>query len=488
MTPALRQLVAPLLILGVRALPDFGLPLGDLTYLILTAYALIGPRQAIVSLVLLAIVNNFSHAIGSQPAYGVILRHLVVFAAFSSVCFRWLTSGIRPNTHLIAPALAVCGLITVHSVLISRDPLVSVLKCLSFSQAAFSVVAGAALLNTSQRRIAWFQVFGVASVVLVLGLPLLFLPQGYRARSFSDGYQSLMSHPQAFGVFAAVTSAALLTTAVASRNPRSILWLLAASAAIATVASRARSGAIALVAGLVLAWCGMLALNKVYSDRRSESPKASRILFLALLLLIVALPSGNILQSTRRFIVKYVDPNSRTSVFDALVSSRSRMATLMINDIKDYPVTGIGFGIPSVGSGVGVAATDPITGLPIMASTEKGIAPLMLLEELGLPLGLLSVGWWLYLVWQAFRRGVVPFAVSSTAFITNFGEANFFAPGGIGLFLLVCTVLSCYYEPPQRNVPQPALRPYIPRASLGAASTAFAMSRHQQSRLRNLKY
>lgn len=82
---------------------------------------------------------------------------------------------------------------------------------------------------------------------------------------------------------------------------------------------------------------------------------------------------------------------------------------------------------------------DPYLGIPLMATVEKGVLPIVILEEFGIPLGVLVYLWLGVLMLCASRGGIVPFAVVMTSMLTNLAESSFFSPGGVGLLLIILT-------------------------------------------------
>jgi hypothetical protein len=109
----------------------------------------------------------------------------------------------------------------------------------------------------------------------------------------------------------------------------------------------------------------------------------------------------------------------------------------MLDSVKQKPLTGIGFGVPSEGGLSTPIVYDPIFNLPIMATVEKGVMPVAVLEELGIPLGIIVYLWLAWLFVLAARGGAVAFATFSASLAVNAAEAMFFSPGGAGLFFLV---------------------------------------------------
>jgi hypothetical protein len=108
----------------------------------------------------------------------------------------------------------------------------------------------------------------------------------------------------------------------------------------------------------------------------------------------------------------------------------------MLDNINQNPIEGIGFGVASVPGQMNIQ-TDPYFNLPIGASVEKGVLPVAITEELGIP-GLLLVGAWAYiLVKRSSSNGLSALSVSIVALILNLGEAVLFSPGGMGMLTLI---------------------------------------------------
>jgi hypothetical protein len=72
-----------------------------------------------------------------------------------------------------------------------------------------------------------------------------------------------------------------------------------------------------------------------------------------------------------------------------------------------------------------------------MATIEKGILPVAIVEELGYPLATVVFGWFAWLFWAAAKGGAVSVATLSAALVVNVAEAVFFSPGGLGLYNMV---------------------------------------------------
>src|SRR5690606_20509991 len=113
-----------------------------------------------------------------------------------------------------------------------------------------------------------------------------------------------------------------------------------------------------------------------------------------------------------------------------------RVMDAMIQNIQLRPWTGIGFGIDSVPDRMTVSR-DPMFGLPIGAAVEKGVTPLMVVEEWGVSGALVVAGWAFAPLRGAARGGLSALAVVLVVLLLNLGEATLFSPGGFGLLPIV---------------------------------------------------
>ena len=127
------------------------------------------------------------------------------------------------------------------------------------------------------------------------------------------------------------------------------------------------------------------------------------------------------------------------SLLEQGMSTRQGLIDIMSENISRYPLSGIGFGVGSTPEKRQNIVRDPYLGLPLMATVEKGVLPIVILEEFGIPLGVLVYLWLGLLMLCASRGGIVPFAVVMTSMLANLAESSFFSPGGVGLLAIILT-------------------------------------------------
>jgi hypothetical protein len=135
-------------------------------------------------------------------------------------------------------------------------------------------------------------------------------------------------------------------------------------------------------------------------------------------------------------VLKYGEKED-SSLLEQGMSTRQHVIELMRENVRRFPLSGIGFGVGSTPELRSTVRRDPIFGIPMMATVEKGLLPLMILEELGIPLGFLVYFWIVLLALCATRGGMLTVAVFMATMLTNIAEAAFLSPGGVGLLTIL---------------------------------------------------
>ena len=122
--------------------------------------------------------------------------------------------------------------------------------------------------------------------------------------------------------------------------------------------------------------------------------------------------------------------------FDAYFISRGKLIYPMLENINENFLNGIGFGIASDPSTM-IVRYDPFMNIPISASVEKGVVPIMILEEIGI-IGFIFFLLWIYkLFYRSIMNGFESLILFITIFLLNMGEGVLFSPGGQGLLFLI---------------------------------------------------
>lgn len=441
--PSLKQMAAaywfPAAAIGLRLASS---PTANAAYVLVAIYALLGPRQAIFSLYLCWLLNMVNHGIAPPAGFAAIARHAIIFAAFASAVIHLPRLHRGQLRGLLPATIALCVFLVMHSLVFSFQPDVSMLKAVSFSMTVLALLICWAEIGDKERTIAGYFLFGSLGVIAFASIPFVALPAGY----FRDGkgFQGVLVHPQNFGPTMAVLASVLVAKYLTDKKLAlwttgilglSITWILL---------SRARIGGLAFVAGVVLGSASDMVRGWLSTSAASLRIRRVRLFYVIAASVIAAVAAGPWLAGR---ITEYVQKGAETeSLTETAMASRGMIIDTMLRNIESYPAAGIGFG---VGSDLDYYAIvrDPFLGLPVMATVEKGVMPIAVVEETGFLGALVTYPWLLFLAVRAAKGGLVSSIVFWTVLATNIAEANFFSPGGQGMFQLIFATWGCTAPP-----------------------------------------
>ena len=407
----------------------------DIAFLLLAVYAITGRAQAIQALALSWLFSMLSVGVAPVPSMAALGRYAVLAGAAASVILRIgrgrALAGLPVKRLVLITVVLGTGMM-VHALFFSAVPDVSLLKAVSWTVAVATLLSAWSGLGAEARDRLEKELFGGLVLLLLVSLPLVMTGLGYLRNG--TGFQGVLTHPQAFGPAMALLAAWLASRIVAEARPPWRLVVLFGLTLVVIVLSEARTAGLGLVLGLVVAALTGRMLSRQRMRDYLPGIRSRRVqlaMGLGLLAVIAASPIlGEKLGS-------YISKRSDTSnVLDAFDRSRGNKVDVMWENIREHPLRGIGFGVASDPFDMDIAR-DPVLGLPLGASIEKGVVYLAAWEELGL-LGFLAVMGWLWLlVRRAARGGMTPLAVCLTALAMNFGEATLFSPSGMGMLTLI---------------------------------------------------
>lgn len=410
-------------------------PTANLSYLLVAGYALLGKPHAIRALAMSWLFTLMSPGIAPAASAGAVGRYAVLFAtALSAMIHSGFFSHPRLRPFTVA-TIMLGGFIIGHSVLFSPMVDVSVLKAVSWTLAMTTSISIWCGLSAWEREQVSEQIFWGLVILLVVSLPLAATPLGYMRNG--SGFQGILNHPQAFGPTMALLGA-WATARLLGVGHRPPWWLIGVAGAtlVCIMMSEARTAGLGMILAISLAVMIGPGLAGRSIGQMLPGLRSARVWGILLAVGIASIVMAPVIATS---VQHYITKSGRAqvgSLLEAYDRSRGGLMDEMFANIAEKPLTGIGFGIDSHPETMDVSR-DPILGLPVGASIEKGVVPVAILEELGILGAFFVLLWVMRLLRSGARGGVAPLAVCLTVIALNMGEATFFSPGGLGLLPMI---------------------------------------------------
>ena len=405
-------------------------PLVVAIYAGLAVHALRGPRQTIEAFAIMFLVLMGNPIFVSR--IGRSLRWIVLFAGFGRMLFDTLLSpkyrDTKPSKQVTLLLLFFITMLPI-SILVSKMALISSFKLTAFSLGVFTVIIS--FERTKELSSYWWAWFNTYFLFLILGSSLVFLAgMGYERNSV--GFQGILNHPQVFGSVLGIVIPWFVGRIMLTRSKISLMELIIAGLSIVFLyISQTRTGALAFIGGGSLAFFLFLFSGKALPT----SPRfyyTIFALFIAGSFVLILIPD-----QINSLVTEFIQKRTQTAALnEAFEESRGFLIEASMANFREYPILGIGFGVPSDFESGGFGTTETVMGLPVSATVEKGFLPSAVLEETGLFGALFTILILSLFIRKQIKKGdlfILWLILSSL--LVNVGEAVLFSFGGTGLFV-----------------------------------------------------
>lgn len=407
----------------------------SISYFALLVYSLSGRVQAVKALAISWLFALLNPGIATGSSLTVFGRYAVVAGAAVSI---FVQHGHLQQRKRIDPIVTVTLLLgtfmVVHSYMISPVPEISILKAVLWTIVMVTLLSAWPRLSAPEIQSLEHWLYGGLVLIMLFSLPLISSSVGYLSNR--AGFQGILSHPQTFGPAMALLAVWTIGRMIMRNPPPWTAIVITVASLFLVVMSEARTAGLALVLGLFVSIITATLSTGRTMGSIAPALRSWRFQGLMLFALLAAMVNGSAVLS---FIDNFMSKSGRagvTGIIEAYDQSRGDMIESMWANIDANPWTGIGFGIPSNIYDLKVTR-DPVLGLPVSSAIEKGVIPVAVLEELGIP-GFLLVLYWVWLVIRrSASRGIIALAIVVVALLVNFGEAVLFSTGGLGLVILI---------------------------------------------------
>ena len=397
---------------------------------LLCVWALFGASQAIRALSLGVTIKYLNIAVFSfSYEIGILAWLLLLLSAV-----RVLPYALN-NIKAILPIIVFALLVGVTSLTASSWREISIMKLIAFSIGALAAITAFSAVEGKEveKLRHWF--FGLAATIIILSIPTFFFPHIAHARAAEAGFQGILNHPQAFGVFLAPFTAWFLSGILFRKvKIRPIELALVVGLVVLIMLTGARTALAATILGLAITF-----IVAVFVESKGKGwAKPYRAVVIGVVILFICMPAALMVPSVNNLVTGFIfkgdqDNKDNESVQAAFQASRGSAAKHQWENFLDKPLTGHGFGIYP--HGMNADRVVRFMGIPISYPVEKGFLPTAILEETGI-VGAAAL---LFLLITLARRVIRENDVRWTSFFftclsINIGEAVIFSVGGIGFY------------------------------------------------------
>ncbi len=398
-------------------------------YLGLAYYAFRGPRESIEALSISFILVFLNPGIFYLPETVLMLRWFVLIAAFARIVLMFQDRELSlfgPVSSILLFGLVI-GLLAVVG---SYHPVISILKLFQFMIGVLTIFY--AFRFTSDMRTYWTKWFtSYFLLVILLSAPFYFLPEGYTRNDV--GFQGILNHPQAFGVFLAPMTLWFIARFISGESRELYLIFGFLLGFIFIFASQARVALVALVLAFVISMVVKFIRGEEFIPITGNTIEKYFLPVAAVSgILLIILNLGMIKERFNEFMVKHEE---YTSLEEGYQQTRGMLIEKSMQNFREHPIAGIGFGLDS---DITSQSSSQASGLGIVfsAASEKGFIGSAVLEEVGIFGACILIIFIGSMIIFVVKTGTfAQWTILFTGLLVNIAEMVFFSFGGTGLYI-----------------------------------------------------
>ncbi|MGC6342369.1 O-antigen ligase family protein [Bisgaard Taxon 45] len=405
----------------------------NLSFIVLAIVAVLGGKYLIFAFFISWLLTLFNPIMSPESTLASLARYLMILLGLINITIYLIQNKITTISKYLFWLCVLNIILILHSISVSYEVSISILKLLSWFIAAFVLINTWTAMSDQDKTQIYNFIISILKSVAIFSLPLFFIPEIGFARN-GTGFQGLLNHPQAFGPTIALLATIIVGNMLSSKKliTSDVIWFCICLVLI--ILSEARTAGLALFLALLFSILfNPILLGKRFLEANPIFKNKSLYIWLLIILGISVSTYPLYIDSVKNYVFKRTESTTITELADA---SRGNLVESMIHNINKNPMFGIGFGVASEPNKLEIA-TDPIFGLPISATIEKGVLPVAVIEELGILIGSLVFLWLFYSIKKSARSDIQKLAIVLCILCLNLGEYMFFSIGGMGMLMLI---------------------------------------------------
>jgi hypothetical protein len=413
------------------------------TFVLLAVYALLGLRQSIQALFLAFLIKSLNPAIFISVDSTALFHWIVLYTSAAKILITSCNKKVIPKAFLSTASL--CYFAFFVSSISGFSPFISLLKLTSFILFSVTTVTVIYILRKDVNYwLSWL--FSIYLFVCVTSLPFINSPAGYAAKG-NGLFQGILAHPQLYGIFCSPFVSLLVWKTITDKEgfrKNSLTILSTALGLFAIFSSGARTSLFASILSIFISPILFALFRTKELKRILLSRKAILVYTTATLIYLFSFSLG-LNDNFHSSINSFVNKGRHYESFDKLAEdSRGSIIQKSLDNFYNYPLIGIGFGLPS--DYKNFEATVGVGGIPLSIPTLKGSLPSAVLEETGI-VGSLAFVFFLSSSCRyiSLNAGLPILSLYLTIFFVNLGESNILSFGGVGQYFWFLIAISFAY-------------------------------------------
>jgi len=417
----------------------------NLAYLTLLITCFFGPRQIIISLILIWVFSSLNSQIAPTASYATIIR----FVLFSIVFFLIYPFGQTRlwlnNKKLYINFFLFFFLIVIHSFLISEIPDVSIFKALNWFLYFFILTICWSTISEDEYLKLLKDILII--LLLIVTLSLFFLKTDIGFVKNTDSFQGILNHPQLFGLVMGLTAIVILNLQELNFFSSKLSFFFLIITIYFLILSESRTA----IFGFFGACIVFLFIKKNFNHKYKKYININlfKICFVILIFLISLFL---IYKLNKFFYIEFIDNIFTKSgrlindtFLDTYLQTRGELIFTSYDNIYQKFWSGIGFGLASNPEQM-MIIREEYFGIPFNAPVEKGNFLIAVLEELGFFGLIFFIIFLLKCLNSALASGSNFISIFFIVLFFNLGESSFFSTAGTGGLLNIFFTMSIAYK------------------------------------------